>query len=1143
MLIDNQKKYDQTLDVDTSSTASTIKAIMGKENERCGELDMVTGFFTIRGLNFIQEVMSDDTVFRMVLAKIAGVPQDKDGQCAIDLLSEDNGIEAMLTLSEDAQKAVDFLSSDKVTIRAITEAFCHAKSYIFKDNKQPAFDSYITGSSNLTESGLGLIPTHNIELNVAEMGHTETFNAHKQWFNELWSSLQGNETIPSDPNDATSHRIPIKQYFVNLIKDTILKTYTPEDIYYKILFEYFKSEIEVDSAEQEKDINLLQNTVIYKDTLFDYQQKGVISLIKMIEKYNGAILADAVGLGKTFSALAVMWYFQNKGYTVAVFCPKKLQQNWEQYLEFAGSRFEKDRFHYIVNFHTDLQGERLANKTKGSLSYLQNQNKLLVVIDESHNLRNDKSERYRQLLEDIIQVDDDRRIVKVLQLSATPINNRLTDIRNHFNLIGHGRNDAFNKEFGVGSLVALFTDAQRKYKVWTMDPNRTVGGLIQKLPTRFFDLTDHLIVARTRKMVEQTTQNNLGFPVQREPDNIYLGIKELGNYHSFGEIYSALLASNLTAYKPSMYMGDVNEGDWQDDSYREASLVRMMATLFTKRLESSWYACLTTIEKVLKVHEETLKRVDFFLKNKPASATLGIDTEGIFDDDNEEDDDAEEIVTSLDKNRINLAEMKEIVQFKADLEHDVKCLKSFYDNICLYRDKYDAGLTKDEKLEKIKEHIFKKQNSDGNKKLVIFTAFADTAEYLYRSLSKDDFLRPKMACVTGQKTHTPEGVTSKFGEVLQRFAPMSKLYKEKDWSNHYALLDDAFWAEHYDNEKQKWNVGFDEWMLLLPQISPVDAKLIDSEIDILITTDCLSEGQNLQDADLVVNYDIHWNPVRLIQRFGRIDRIGSENATIGSINFWPASDYDTVLNLASRINDRMAAMAIVGSETLPVNQKIKEMMADNPIIDENTQKLLEQMQNNISDIEQPQTVTLANLSLETFRRDLLDYLNKNKDFFQRMPIGSYSGFRTNEGDTIPESLVALVGYPHRKPNECDNRYEHLYLICQPADEASPSTVEEVNVAEILDFLRNNKEQPTSFPEWLARPKKANVGRLSLILKQWMKKQLPIVGVQMSKDRLMRKGTTPSEQGSNAPLLEDQFKFENFDLIVWEYIYNSKTNNK
>lgn len=1131
MLIDNIREYEQIPGVNTKSAAHAIASLMGKDKGREGDLDAVTGFFTIRGLNFLREVMADETKFRLVLAKIAGNSKEDEGACAIDLLSEDNSIETMLALSEDAKKAVDFLSQDTVAIRAITNAFCHAKSYIFKDKKEPAYDSFLTGSSNLTDAGLGLVPTHNVELNVAEMGHSDNFKSHQQWFDDLWKSIQSNETIPSDPSDPKSPRIPIKQYFINLISDTILRTYTPEDIYYKILYEYFKSDIEVADAEMEKDIKLLQNTVIYKDTLFDYQQKGVISLIQMLEKYDGAILADAVGLGKTFSALAVMWYFQNKGYTVAVFCPKKLQQNWEQYQMFSGSRFERDRFNYIVDFHTDLQGDRLSTKEKGSLSYLQSQNKLLIVIDESHNLRNSKSERYKMLLNDIIKLNDDKRIVKVLQLSATPINNKLTDVRNQFNLIGHGRNDAFEKEFDIDSLQGLFAEAQKKYTLWTEEQKRTIGGLIQKLPTRFFNLTDRLIVARTRKMVEETTQSDLGFPKQLEPNNIYVGINELGNYHSFDEIYEALLAPNLTAYKPSYYMGNTNAGDWQDDTYREASLVRMMATLFTKRLESCWYACQTTIKRVLDVHEETLRRVNKCLEdNSTAFVDITID-----DIDTEEDVELEEIKTSLDKNRIDLTQMADIKDFKEDLEHDIKCLKEFYGNISAFADQFEKGEAKDEKLEALKSVIAEKQNQK-NKKLVIFTAFSDTAEYLYEHLSKNPSLKGRMACVTGQKTYTPEGTTTKFGEVLQRFAPISKLYKEKDWSNHYSALGDEFITSHYNAETQKWNVNYEEWKQLLPKISPKDNELVESEIDILIATDCLSEGQNLQDADLVVNYDIHWNPVRLIQRFGRIDRIGSENEYISSVNFWPASDYDAVLNLAKRINNRMVAMALVGSETLPVNKKIKEMMADNTILDDNTKKLLEQMKNKISDIEQPQTVTLANLSLESFRQDLLDYLNRNKEFFAKMPIGAYSGFKLEKTlfEDVPESLVALVGYPHRKPNERDKKYEHLYLVCQPVDNNSATSIEEINVAEVLDFLQKNKLQPTNLPDWLEKPDGGKVDKISSVLKEWMKQQCTEDNYDMLDD-LFNSTKTVKQQPKLQVNNNEKYQFENFDLIVWEYI--------
>lgn len=1131
MLIDNIRDYNSIDGIDTQNTARTIASLMGKDCGRNGNLDVVTGFFTIKGLNFLREVMADETQFRLVLSKMAGYTEENENACAIDLLSEDNGIESMLTLSEDAEKAVEFLKRDNVAIRAITSAFCHAKSFIFKDKNQSAFDSYVTGSSNLTDSGLGLIPTHNIELNVAEMGHTDTFKSHQKWFNELWNGIKGNEMIPSDPNNPKSEKISVKQYFINLISDTILKTYTPEDIYYKILYEYFKTEINIDNAEMEKDIKLLQNTVIYKDTLFDYQQKGVISLIQMLERYNGAILADAVGLGKTFSALAVMWYFQNKGYTVAVFCPKKLQQNWEQYQEFAGSRFEKDRFHYIVDFHTDLQSDRLAKKEKGSLSYLQNQNKLLIVIDESHNLRNDKSERYKMLLDEIVALNDDKRIVKVLQLSATPINNKLIDIRNQFNLIGHGRENAFDKEFDIENLRALFADAQSKYKDWTENPQRTIGGLIRKLPTKFFNLTDRLIVARTRKMVEEMTNDNLGFPEQREPENVYLGINELGNYHSFKDIYDALLAAKLTAYKPSMYMGSTKAKDWQDNRYREAALVSMMATLFTKRLESSWYACFTTIEKVLNVHKETLRRVDAYF-NGGASVL----TNGVNEIVTEEDDEYADIKTSLDKGRIDLKKMQDINQFRDDLVHDIEKLQEFYDNMCLFHTQFEAGIAKDDKLEKLKGIIADKLQKQ-NKKIIIFTAFADTAEYLYNQLAKDPSLKARMACVSGQRTLIPEGTTSKFGPVLQRFAPKSKLFKEKDWGNHYARLNDKFHASHYDAETGRWNVTYDEWLELLPTISPEDNKLVQNEIDILIATDCLSEGQNLQDSDLVVNYDIHWNPVRLIQRFGRIDRIGSENEYIGSINFWPAADYDEVLNLAKRISDRMVAMAIVGAETLPVNKKIKEMLADNPIIDENTKKLLEQMKKNISDIEQPQTVTLANLSLETFRQDLLEFLNSRKDFFQSMPIGAFSGFKLEDNlfESVPESLVALVGYPHRKSHERDKKYENLYLLCQPVEKNARPHIEEINIAEVLDFLRQNKNQPIDLPKWLEHPDKEKVNKVSCILKEWMEEKIVKTAHLNIKEKLKRKIISTPDHNKNKISLEEKFQPQNFDLIVWEYV--------
>lgn len=1064
----------------------------------------------------------------MVLAKIAGNPKGKDDKNAIDMLSDDYSIRRMLALKEDAQKAIDFLSQENVTIRAISEYFCHAKTYIYKDVNEDAFDCYITGSSNLTDAGLGMIERgKNIELNVAERGHNGTYKEHVQWFNEMWDKLKDKDKVHSDPDDPSSPMIPVKEYFINLIRNSILKPYTPEEIYYKILFELFKAEIDIDTADDIREMTLLQDSAIYK-TLFEYQQKGVISLIKMLRKYNGAILGDAVGLGKTFSALAVMKYFQNNGYTVLVLCPKKLQSNWEQYRKYAGSRFERDEFDYIVRFHTDLQNDRLENYATGKLSFMKRTQKLLVVIDESHNLRNDKSTRYKTLLQQIIKSDGTRqRDVKILQLSATPINNRLTDVRNQFNLICKGEDNAFSEELGVDSLLGLFKDAQTKFTEWSRKDDRKVRNLIDQLPDSFFSLADKLIVARTRKMIEATTGDSLHFPEKLKPRNIDKGVEEMGEYRDFEQIYDALLASHLTAYKPSFYMGIGKSTGWQDDRYRQLSLVNMMGTLFVKRLESSWYACYITVGKVLEVHKQTLDKVNAFLAGKSEDSTV---TTYTADDDDTEDNDI-----TLHGGEIKLADMRYIDSFKSDLEEDIASLQAFYDNISAFKNDIESKTVQDDKLAELIKVIREKQTCD-NKKLVIFTAFSDTAEYLYRNLSVIPGFE-RIACVTGSGSETRDGKTKKFDSILQRFAPYSKLYKEKDWNWLYekcALPQDD---EHYDFMKREWKVDYETWLGCMRKHGGDYLHLLDNGIDILIATDCLSEGQNLQDADMQVNYDIHWNPVRLIQRFGRIDRIGSRNEKIQAVNFWPASTYDNVLNLQNRINSRMAAMLLVGSETIEANDEFTEIVKDNPLTNANTEKLLNQLRNNsISDIEEDssQTLCLHDFSLETYRQDIMEYLQRNKDFYDRMPLGAYSGFELLPAlsENIPESLVAVVAYPHRKPGDKEHKYEKLYLMCQPVDTTKRNSAVEMNKSQVLEFLRKKKNESIKLPAWLENLESGNIQKLTGIIQQWMADQIPAASDDFLDNLSFGNIDTNSK---NDQLLEDRFKMENFDLLVWEYV--------
>lgn len=1140
MIIDNKQDRDPNDGINTKTVWDYMKYYTDPEKDREGVLDIVTGFFSVTGLELLGKHFSPNNEYRMVLAQMVADDQFQDH--ILDLLNDDCGIENALHLSDAAKNALEFLRRDKVHVKAIINAFCHAKLYLFKDNHDPAHNYYVQGSSNLTYAGLGYTPSSNVELNLADTGNSDTYRSLRSWFEEQWTSV-AKEKMPEDREKPKGAQIDVKQYFIQEI-EKIFRKYTPEEIYYKILFELFNSDLELDGGiEHRQDMQLLQTSVIW-NTLFNYQQKGVISLIKMLRKYNGAILADAVGLGKTFSALAVIKYFQTQNYLTVLLCPKKLEQNWDQYLRRRNSRFEKDEFDYIVRFHTDMQNDRMEERyTDAKLSYLQTRKKILVVIDESHNLRNEKSGRYQELMAKLIQNKEgqENRDVKVLMLSATPINTGLNDVKGQFNLIGHGKDDAFdNDDFGVESLTNLFKDAQTKYTQWCNNPDRTIGGFIATLPPKFFNLTDKLIVARTRKLIEKTLGEDLGFPDKEKPVNIYQGVEHLGKLQTTEEIYQKFDELSLTAYQPSLYL-EVNKKkarkgaakDWDDNVNRERFLVKMMGVLFMKRLESSWYSCMTTVKKVLDVHESTLKlALEFKEKGGNGAISTG-GGEGNADFDDEEIDDLMDETYSLRKGTIKLSDMQNLGGFIRNLQMDVNKLKEIYKNFEAFAADYEAGEEKDLKLEELVRILNEKKKAK-NKKVVIFTAFADTAQFIFDELKKRGFSR--MASASGQNVFTTGAHSTKnFTAVLESFAPYSKLYKEKDWSGMYAdaQLDRA---KYYDDEKQRWNVSYEKWLELTAQYDTKTLEQVNDGIDILIATDCLSEGQNLQDADTQVNFDIHWNPVRLIQRFGRIDRIGSPNKVIRCVNFWPAKSFEDYLHLETRIQNRMSLMKLVDTETQELDEKFKKMVEDNPLQDKNADRLLEELQNNsISDIESPKNLSLKDFSFETYRQDLLDFLDKNRDVFRRMPNGIFSGFRF--GDTlfekIPESLVAVVGYPRRKQGS-NKPYTELYLMCQPVDTHLPATYQELNRAEILEFLRTNKNQERYVPDWIESNDNERISKLSGILKEWMKMKAPKQAVSNIKN-MLRSKKVETKPKISSETVENKFKLENFDLIVWEYV--------
>ena len=1128
MLLDNKTKTEES---DHYKVFDFIK-----NYTKQGGLDLVTGYFSVNALALMNDEINSAEKFRMILGNL--MQDDSQVNKIIDLLNGNAGIDNTLALHTTARKAVAFLQQEKVTVKNIQKNFCHAKTYIYAD-KESIRNFHIIGSSNLTDAGLGIKESSNIELNTAATGNNNDYIELKTWFKYQWEKVAQEKVELPDKT-----KVDVKEYIIELIKN-LFKEYTPYQLYFKVLYELFKEDLLslTSDAEFKREIAHLEETEIYR-TLFSYQQKGSLSLIKMLQKYNGAILADAVGLGKTWTALAVMKYFENKGYTVVLFCPKKLRNNWEQYKSGSGSRFEKDEIEYLVRNHTDLQDERLSSDYYSDfpLSKLQRKQKLLFVIDESHNLRNDKSSRYKFLVDHVLMPDKTSREVKVLHLSATPINNKLADIRNQFKLMTKGTDNGFEKsELAVGSLESIFRTAQKDFNDWSEHDNKKIADFISKLPQKFFDLTDALIVARTRKLIEGEF-GEMNFPKKDDPVNEYITPENFGDLKSFDDILNALRV-NLTAYRPSEYITDLKvESVLDNPKQREKFLVKMMYILLMKRLESSWFSFKSTVENILNHHANALNKVNEFIEKKVDASIEDNLTD-------EEKDDLEDAVSENDnsnqqeeppitlgkKNPVPLSAITNIYIFKKHLEADISKLKVLQSNLSKFETDFTAGKAEDEKLNKLIQHIKAKQKKSPNKKVLIFTVFRDTAEYLYRELSKRKIAN--LAYVSGSISETHDGYSgAKFEEILERFAPYTKLYKEKYWTDLYeANLTDEF------REGDKWNVPFDKWLQLIKDNDSKTQKKISNPIDVLIATDCLSEGQNLQDCDMLVNYDIHWNPVRLIQRMGRIDRIGSPNATIKGINFWPGKNYEDYLRLKKRVEERMALMSVVGTEMQEITEDFKKIIEDNPLLPKQAEKMLQQLQITWDDIEtSDETLGLNDLSMEQFRQELFEFFKQDEEFFKKMPNGVFTGFQfrpNKKWETMPDSIVAVLGYPGKPDESAGHIYDEIHLLHQPfANDSKAATMVLKNNQEILSLLRNHKMEHRIVPPNIEKGDKKVLEKLSASLGAWVKAQTTPVAIKEIQN-LFTGDTTPKNISPEQKKLEYKFRSENFDLINWFIISN------
>jgi superfamily II DNA or RNA helicase len=1101
-----------------------------------GRLDIVTGYFTIGALAFLSKSVNHKIDgFRLVLGDIVNV--DFEENRPLDLLNENITIEAALKLKRVSQECVRFLEQEKVVAKTLEPNFCHAKNYLFNPAEKDDRNKYfISGSSNLTEAGIGLKVTNNVELNLAETGNNNQYKELCDWFESLWKRPQAHKEKTIVLKDGSKSKVDFKVYLISEIERIFIE-YTPRQIYYKILFELFGSQLleEENDPDFNRQVGRLENSAIY-NTLYDFQKKGVLSLIKMLQKYNGAILADAVGLGKTWSALAVMKFFQLQGREVLLLCPKKLEHNWKRYRKHQESKFEKDQLDFFVRFHTDMSEERLEKYDDRADKFFTNDKPKLIVIDESHNLRNDKSNRYKFFLEHVLKPNED---IKVLLLSATPINNSLNDIRNQFKLMVQGNVHGYEESLGVRNLDYSFRAAQKAFNEWRQELEPKISEFIKKLPSSFFTLTDTLTVARTRSMISGH-EAELTFPKKAKPLNLFVTPHELGNFESFEELFDHF-PPMLSGYQPSFYLEETDEEDrdvLHDERQRDRFLVKMLYILMVKRLESSWFSFFSTIGKIKDHHQNALDKIKAYQEYKKNSNADETESELFEDDDLEAE---YEEFTLGKKRKVKLSDIDEagnLNLFKKDLKKDLEALDNLYSNLQKFQSKIDREIVQpknhksdDSKLEELIKQIEAKRKSghnSNNQKLVIFTVYRDTAQYLFEQLKARGYDKLAMVSGSGSLVSDTDEESKLFESVLERFAPYTKLFKEKEWSFDIKSAD------------QKEFKAWIEWTSLN---HPKTYAKLQKPIDILIATDALSEGQNLQDADMVINYDIHWNPVRIIQRMGRIDRLGSPNSTVFGINFWPSKNINSYLDLQGRIEARMAAMKLAGAEVPDLNERFKVMAADERLENSQKARMLEQMQTSWDDIEvSDQGLGFDDLSLERYRQDLLEEFNKDKAKYKQMPKGVYTGFKADKAICAEDGIIALLGYPNRSEKAKTHEYKVFDLIYINND----GKLVLLNQKEVLDAITFHKDRERFVPDAIDKGDEASIKGLVNSLKSFLDSQAAEIKEQedgsskktMGKEakdvlsKLRRGDKGALERVKQNVKVDEKYRLENFDLITW-----------
>ena len=813
--------------------------------------------------------------------------------------------------------------------------------------------------------------------------------------------------------------------------ESVYRENAPEYIYFVTLYHLFREFLE-DLSEDDlpNEATGFKQSVIW-NKLYNFQKDAALAIINKLEKYNGCILADSVGLGKTFTALAVIKYYENRNKSVLVLCPKKLNDNWQTYnSNYLTNPIAKDRLRYDVFFHSDLS--RREGKTNGKeLSHINWGNYDLVVIDESHNFRNggkvtargqeenQRENRYLQLMNRVIRSGVR---TKVLMLSATPVNTRFNDLKNQLQLAYEGESERLDALLNTStSIDDIFRQAQAAYNLWAKLPaeQRTTAALLNRLSFDFFEVLDSVTIARSRKHIEHyyDTTDIGQFPTRLAPLSRRPDLTDLSQAVCFKQIYALVSQLNLAIYTPSDFLLPSCVEKYSDQagytgltrSGREKGIRQLMSINLLKRLESSVNSFRLTLQRIATLIEETLEQIDTL---RPQETELLMEPQAI--EDSLDSDDSEVALTLGNKQTQIALQDLDHISWRNYLEEDLASLQQ------LLRLLADITPEHDSKLQQLKADLrqkFAHPINPGNRKVLIFTAFSDTAEYLY------DHLAPWLQAHYGLHTALVTG-------SVEARSTLRLLKRE--------LLD------------------FNKVLTLFSPISKEKAALyphIQEEIDVLIATDCISEGQNLQDCDYLINYDIHWNPVRIIQRFGRIDRIGSCNPVIQLVNYWPNVSLDEYIHLKGRVEARMKVSVMTGTGD------------DNPISPEEQGDLeyrreqLKRLQDEVVDLEEMNSgINIMDLGLNEFRLDLLAYLKEHPDV-EHTPLGLHAVVSAREGQPAG-ALFVLKNRNHAVNIDQQNRLHPFYMVY--ISEEKEVIINHLSPKELLDRMRllcKGKSQP------------------------------------------------------------------------------------